>query len=491
VAAKIITMKKYILAFFLFATLTLCCSQDIFIPWKVSSPEEQGLNSLTLINGIKQIKRDNINIHSFLVIRNDHLVVDTYFYPFKKEYNHDLASVTKSITALLIGIAIDKGYIKDEDQPAIQYFPEYKVKNDTLLKLKIKDLLNMSSGFRCSWNNGEQELKQMNYSGDWVKFMLDLPFESLPGTRFSYCSGNFYLLAEILQRTTGMSCHEFAEKYLFQPLDFGVTFWEKNDKGVNHGWGDLFMSAYDLAKIGDLILKDGRWNNKQIISREWIEKIKPLYRIQGTESYGYGWWSDSENPDEIQAVGRGGQRLFIFKEKNIIIAVTGGGFEAGDIDNLVLESVRSYDKHTNKSFSLDSISKMIQLPGHDQNVGTSYLPSGILNKEFLFDKNDLNIRSVRFEQRNKDSFIAISYTDGSRDEHPFGMDNEYIVTNGRKFNLPVALKGKWENNNLVLYYNELCGINLLKLSFTFSDSSVDLIIQDQTDGWIKSLKGRE
>ena len=126
------------------------------LPWNYSSPEKQGMNSITLINGIKKLKQENVNIHSLLIIRNDRVVLDAYFFPFQKEFPHDLASVTKSITALLIGIAIDKGYIKDDDQPVVQFFPEYKMKNDTAFKLRIKDLLNMSSGFKCSWFNGEQ-----------------------------------------------------------------------------------------------------------------------------------------------------------------------------------------------------------------------------------------------------------------------------------------------------------------------------------------------
>jgi CubicO group peptidase (beta-lactamase class C family) len=465
------------------------CGQDS-LPWTFSSPENQGLSSITLINGIKRLKQENVNIHSLLIIRNDKIILDSYFYPFQKGYVHDLASVTKSITALLIGIAIDKGFIKDDEQPVFQYFPEYAVKNDTLLQLKIKHLLNMSSGFKCSLYNGEQELKQMNNSEDWVKYMFDLPFEALPGSKFSYCSGNFYLLAEILQRTTKMTCHDFAIKYLFQPLDFGESYWEYNDKGVNHGWGDLFLSTYDLAKIGYLVLKDGQWNDKQIISEGWINKIKPLYKIQSTESYGYGWWLDSENPDEIQAVGRGGQRLFIFKNRNIIIATTGGGFEAGDLDNLVLDAISTYDENIDNSSSLDSLNKIIKLPR--QVISTVYntLPLKILNKNFQFQENDLNLKTIRLESRNSDFFLILTFNDGSVEEHPFGMNNEYIVSYGKLFGLPVALKGLLEDDKLIIYYNELCRINLLRLSFTFLKTSVDLEINDLTDGWTVTLKGK-
>jgi CubicO group peptidase (beta-lactamase class C family) len=481
-------MRNHFLLFCFLSFINSVCGQQS-LPWKHTSPEDQEMNSNILINGIEHLKNENKNVHSLLVIKNNHLVLDAYFYPFQRNFVHDLASVTKSVTALLIGIAIDKGFIKDDNQPVYQYFPEYTIKSDTLFKLKIKDLLNMASGFKCSWYNGEKELQQMNNSQDWVKFMFSLPFESVPGTKFSYCSGNFYLLAEILQRTTHMTCHDFAKKYLFQPLDFGETYWEQNYKGVNHGWGDLFMTTYDMAKIGSLILKDGKWNDKQIISKGWLDKIKPLYTIQGSESYGYGWWLDSENPDEIQAVGRGGQRLFIFKNRDIIIATTGGGFEAGDLDNLILESIDVFDKNENHSLQLDSLVKLIQHPNPDINTVKNYLTSNILNKDFQLDKNELNLKTIRFENRNKEYYIIITFTDRSKEEHLIGMNNEYLVSNGGLFNLPKALKGSWDNDRLIIYYNELCGINLLKLDFIFSDTSLDLKINDLTDGWTISLKG--
>src|ERR1019366_5595143 len=163
--------------------------------WNMSTPEEQGMSSLVLAKAIKHFKQDSTNIHSLLIIKNNRVVFDVCFYPFQNKYVHDLASVTKSITSLLIGIAIDKKFIKNENEPVFQYFPEYAITNDTLKKITIKDLLNMSSGLRCSWDDGEKELNQMIHSTDWVKFMVGLPFVTMPGEKFSYCSGNFYLLA--------------------------------------------------------------------------------------------------------------------------------------------------------------------------------------------------------------------------------------------------------------------------------------------------------
>jgi CubicO group peptidase (beta-lactamase class C family) len=480
-------MKIYYLLFFLFPIINIGYGQGN-IPWKTSSPEEQGMNSSTFIDGIHKLKKDSTNIHSLLIIRNNHIVLDACFYPFQKDYVHDIASVTKSITALLVGIAIDKGFIKNEDEPVLKYFPGYTVKNDTLKNIKIKDLLNMASGLQCSWNDKEKELEQMQENPDWVQFMLSLPFSSQPGEKFAYCSGNFYLLAEILQRTTKMKCHEFARKYLFDSLQFRQTYWEENSKGVNHGWGDLHISPYDLAKIGYLLLNDGKWKDKPIISNEWLTKIKPLYYIHGTESYGYGWWLDKENPDEIQALGRGGQRLFILREKNTVIVVTGGGFDAGNMDNLVFESIKSYKKNEDHSAELKNTIKTLQAPD-TKSIGENNFSSGMLNKSFHFEKNDLDLNTIRFEQKNNDYYLVLHFTDGSKEEHPIGIGNQYKISNEHVFGLPIALKSFWSNNKLIINYNQLCRINLYRLTFSFYERSVDLDLQDLTNKQNAVLKG--
>jgi CubicO group peptidase (beta-lactamase class C family) len=481
-------MKIYYTLFCLFFIVTRNYAQKN-IPWKISSPEAQGMNSSTLIDGIHKLKKDQTNIHSLLVIRNNHIVLDVCFYPFQKSYVHDIASVTKSVMSLLIGTAIDKGFIKNEDEKVVKFFPEYRIKNDNVKKIRVKDLLNMASGTQCSWDDGEKELEQMQENPDWVEFMLTLPFSSEPGEKFSYCSGNFYLLAEILQRTTKMKCHEFGKKYLFDLLQFRETYWEENSKGVNHGWGDLHVHPYDLAKIGSLLLNDGKWNEKQIISKEWIKKIKPLYYIHGSESYGYGWWLDSENPDEIQALGRGGQRLFILREKNIVIVTTGGGFDAGEIDNLVLESIKSYNKNETHIAELKSLVSTMQLPDI-KSTDRSEFSSGILDKTFHLEKNVLEWNAIRFEKRNnKEYYLVLDFTDGSKEEHPIGLGNEYKTSTEHVFGLPIAIKSHWDNNKLIVDYNELCNINLYRLTFGFYESGIILDLQDLTNKRNALLKG--
>jgi CubicO group peptidase (beta-lactamase class C family) len=459
--------------------------------WKTSSPEEQGMNSLVFANAIRKVNQDGTNIHSLLIIKNNHLVLDASFYPFKNTYVHDLASVTKSITSLLIGIAIDKHFIKSEDEPIVHFFPEYKINNDTLLHVTIKDLLNMASGFGCSWNNGEKELGEMRATNDWVRYMFSLPFANYPGKQFSYCSGNFYLLAEILQRTTKMNGHDFANEYLFKPLEFGKSFWLTNYKGVNHGWGDLHISIYDLAKIGCLILNDGVWNGKQIISKQWIEKIQPLYKIQKNESYGYGWWLDSENPDEIQAVGRGGQRLFIFKNRNLVIATNGGGgYEDGDLDNLALDAIQSYNKYNNNDSLLQEEIKKAASPDASSETIESF-PANELNRLFMLDNNEMGLKSIHFRKESTGYYMALHFADGTKDEHPIGMNNQYKISNEGTWGLPMAVKGKWINDTLHIDYNRLCRIENYKFAISFKETnSIELKVTEASKRINQTIKGK-
>ena len=461
-------------------------------PWQASSPEEQGISSAALADALKRARQHGDNIHSLLIIKNNHIVLDASFYPFENSYAHDLASVTKSITSLLIGIAIDKGFIKSVNQPILDFFPEYKNANDTLKTVTIRDLLNMSSGFQCSWNDGEKELKDMRATKDWANYMLSLPFANFPNAQFSYCSGNYYLLAEILQRTTKVSCLQFAQSYLFKPLAFGKSYWISNYKGINHGWGDLHISIYDFAKIGCLVLNDGIWNGKQIVSKQWLEKIQPLHKAHNTESYGYGWWLDSENPDEIQAEGRGGQRLFIFKGRNMVIATYGGGggYDAGDIDNIVLDAIQAYRNGKNSDSLLQKEIRDVAKPDTSTLTAESF-PDDDLNESFLLADNAMGLKGMRFEKRKNGYYILLDFVNGSEEEHPIGMNDRYRLSKDYEFGLPMAVKGKWANDTLEIHYNRLCRIEDYRFSIVFKEgNSVELRLIEPSNGINQTFAGR-
>jgi CubicO group peptidase (beta-lactamase class C family) len=241
----------------LFSAISFAPSPQPKQGWRASTPEQQGLNSNKLAEAVDFVMREKIRAHSLLVIRNGFIVTDAYFYPFVPNTRHDVASVTKSVTSTLVGLAIDKGLIKDVSQPVLGLLPDRIPANldDRKKAMTLQHLLTMQSGLQCINSPTEVTLFQMMESPDWIKFMFDLPMTDSPGTRFAYSSGAVHLLSAIIRKTSGMKAFEFARRSLFEPLGITDVIWPTDPRGEdNHGWGDLQLRPHDMAKIGYLFL---------------------------------------------------------------------------------------------------------------------------------------------------------------------------------------------------------------------------------------------
>ena len=293
--------------------------------WRSSTPEEQGMDSGKLIEMMEKIRDKNYAIDNITIIRNGYLVTDAYLYPFRKNTKHVIHSVTKSFTSALIGIALDKGYIKSVKQPLLEFFPEKTIANPDQRKrtITLEHLLNMASGLdtqdsvRYRWAG----LGKMTTSEDWAQYVLDLPMAQAPGKRFEYSNGVSYLLSAILQKTTKMSALEFAKKHLFGPLGITDVKWPTNTQGITIGWGKMMLRPHDMAKLGLLYLNKGRWENKQIVSEAWVEASTQKH-ISATpfDGYGYQWWINSAQ--YYMALGYLGQYIFVVPEKNMVVVFT-------------------------------------------------------------------------------------------------------------------------------------------------------------------------
>jgi CubicO group peptidase (beta-lactamase class C family) len=306
---------------FAMASVTIYPAQE----WSVSTPEQQGMQSSKLADMLQYINDSSIEIHSVLIVRHGRLVLDSYFWPFSAEMKHILHSCTKSITSALIGLAIDKGYIKSVNQPIKDFFPELAAGKDDLKKsITIQDLLMMASGLDCkdSYIYGRAGLSAMCSSQDWAQYVLDLPMVASPGDKFEYCSGASYLLSVILQKATKMKAMDFATKYLFEPIGIEDVSWPSSPQGVNIGYGAMQLKPHDMARIGWLYLNKGRWGDRQIVSSAWVE-ASTRRQIDATlyDYYGYQWWVDSAG--YYMAVGYKGQRIFIIPKKDMVVVFTG------------------------------------------------------------------------------------------------------------------------------------------------------------------------
>lgn len=307
--------------------------------WKTNHLKSQKIDTAGIYQLFDQIQKGKSKLHSALLIKNDQIIIEEYFNGYAVNKQHDLRSTTKSIRAILMGIALDKGFIDSIDDPISKYLKNPVPKKNLDVrkeKITIKNLLTMSSGLDCNdWDNKSKGQEDKVYKKkDWLQYTLDLPMVNDPGTVSNYCSMGVVLIAEIISQASGMTIDTFAEQYLFNPLGITNISWNHtSNKDVISSGNRLYMTPRDMAKIGKLILNNGMWNEKQIVSKNWIvESTTPKTKITGID-YGYLWWNiPFKVKDKIivskVATGNGGQYIMVFPELDIITVFTGGAYNS-------------------------------------------------------------------------------------------------------------------------------------------------------------------
>ncbi len=286
-----------------------------------------------------QLQTKENNIHSILLVKNDALIIEEYFDGHSNDTPHDLRSTSKSIRSILMGIAIDKGYIDNVNDPIFKYLKS-STSNKTIdkrkAKITIKHLLTMSSGLDCNdWDKKSKGQEDKVYKKkDWIQYTLDLPVINEPGEVSNYCSMGTVLIAEIISQASGMTIQEFAQQHLFAPLGISNINWgHTSNKNVIASGKRLYMTSRDMAKIGMLILHKGIWNEKRIVSETWIEDATtPKTKITGID-YGYLWWNipfqtNNHILTSKVAAGNGGQYIMTFPTLDMIAIFTGGAYNS-------------------------------------------------------------------------------------------------------------------------------------------------------------------
>ena len=284
---------------------------------------------------LAEIERRDLALHSLLVIRNGAIVSETYYGSQRPDTRHDQYSITKSIASTLVGIAIDRGLIKDVDQSVAELLPQYppRVPVDPYQQMSLEHLLTMTSGL--GWSETDAGFGALYQSDDWPGFMLALPVVAPPGTQFSYCSGCSHLLTAIVENAAEEGVLEFARQNLFEPLGIRDWSWERDADGVPIGGWGLHLTPRDMAKLGYLFLRQGEWDGRQIVSPEWVAAAtKARTTTDSVRGYGYQWWI---NPDEkgFAALGRNGQTVYVRPEADLIVVTTAGGVAHDEIYQLI------------------------------------------------------------------------------------------------------------------------------------------------------------
>lgn len=318
------------------------------------------MDSVSLVAMFDYIDRNDLGIHSVLVVRNGYLVLEAYFYPWHQNRRHDIYSCTKSFTSALVGIAVDEGHLS-LDQKVLDFFPGREVVNDDARKraMTVAHLLTMRSGLdwpesSVSYSSSDNILGQMFRSDDWVQFVLDRPMVAQPGAVFNYNSGASHLLAAIFEQATGESMWVFAVKRLFGPLGISRVHWSFDPDGVTFGAGGLHMLPRDMTKFGYLYLQGGVWEGEQIVPADWVEAST------SASGYGYQWWMLKNGG--YAAFGYKGQRIVVVPDRDLVVVVT-GDFPAATaqflIDAYVVPAARSAEPLPENASALAALESWI------------------------------------------------------------------------------------------------------------------------------------
>jgi CubicO group peptidase (beta-lactamase class C family) len=323
--------------------------------WPVAAAEKEGLDAKLICTiGSTLEKMRDADPNGVVVIRHGVLVYEHYFVAgieYAPNTLHDVRSITKSIVAILAGIALDRGWLKSLDTPVFSFFPNYAdLRTPGKDRITLADLLSMTSGLAwpelaTSYNDPSNILRQMIGAAHPYRFVLARPLVATPGTVWNYNSGGVELLGDILQKVSHRPLDKFAKQALFDPLEITDWQWQQGKNGtLAASWG-LWLRPRDLAKIGQLVLDHGVWEGHKIVSAAWIKTMTArhsppgwLFEHRGL-SYGYLWWRGKlpvadHSANWAGGIGWGGQRLFVVPSLDLVVAATAGVYHRSSDQNL-------------------------------------------------------------------------------------------------------------------------------------------------------------
>ncbi len=494
-----------------------------------STPEQQGISSASIREFLAAIAASGQEFHSIMIIRQGHVVAEGWWSPFSAQHKQQLYSLSKSFIGTAIGMAVDEKRLGIDD-PVLSFFPKDRPAtiSDNLAKLKVRHLLSMSVGHE----KDSIQLIEMSPPGTtWEKTFLNLPVVFEPGTAFLYNSGASYMLSSIVKKVTRQSAHEYLKPRLYDPLGITGATWTENSEGVNIGASNLRIRTEDIGKLGQLYLQEGKWNGKQLISRDWValasKKEIDTGKQDSSWGYGYGFQFWLNPTGGYRADGAYGQYSMVFPDKDTVVVITSESADKETTmhtvwDHLYPALPDSAARPANATGSPsaarpanatgpDSAALPPNPAEHDRlqqelkalvltppQFGTrSPLSPSLSGKKFILDKNQFNTRAVSF-RFSGDKTIFTLLEEGKPDIVITCGMNKWILDGNRKprahslfslrridFDSPVAASAGWKDDRtLVLTFRFIEAIHgdtltclfdgdRIRIQFMFSGARMD------------------
>lgn len=423
---------------------------------------------------------DITELHHLMVVVDGKVAGEIHPAPFKAGDRHTLYSVSKTFTAVAVGLAIEDGLLSVEDE-LVKFFPQYA---QYISGVKIKDVLTMRSGFETKGGMRNSQL-------DWVDYYLSRPLATTPGTRYSYDSIETYLLSAVVQQVTGKDVLTLLNERVFFPMGIDDVEWEKCPKGiVTAGWG-IYMTAEAQAMFGQLLLQKGSWKGQQLVSQEWIEEMMTVRVVRkASNDYGYQIWL-CEYPGAWRADGAYGQYIIVVPQRDMVVVLnqcskSKGWPERSNIWHTVVKNAKgcSIEGEPDELENLAKFEANASLPLLKGDA-TNALAKKYNGKEYKLPKNKLGWKSIKFhfeankftldvvDAEDKKSAIAMGYDKWLMSELA-GYPHYSISAKGRFTGItgPFTTGAcyAWNNDNTLsakIHYTNW--ITSLKLDFKFNE----------------------
>ncbi|MFK8038340.1 MAG: serine hydrolase domain-containing protein [Crocinitomicaceae bacterium] len=308
------------------------------------SLEDAGFNRDSIQNLISEISvTPQRNFRGLVVLKDNQIVIEEYFCGYGKGNILDIRSAGKSVTTLLLGIAIKEGLVDSLDQSLHSLFSkENKRINEDYKSITLRNVLDMSTGLDANsddWNSYAHARKWIE-KDNWKEFLLNIPKKSNPGKNFVYADIHPVLIGLAIEEASGMSLKDYAQKKLFEPLGITQFYWFTNASNQTGAAGNLYITTLDFAKFGALVANEGKWGDEQIVPSNYVESI---INSKNTaigdwfflaQTYGMFWYKTTrkfagKEREYLFASGNGGNQLIVLPKENIVIALGSGAYGQG------------------------------------------------------------------------------------------------------------------------------------------------------------------
>ena len=364
-----------------------------------STPEAQGVSSQAILDFLDAVEREKFELHSFMMLRHGQVIAEGWWEPYGPELVHTMYSMSKSFTSTAVGFAVAEGKMSVDDK-VVSFFPDdlpAKV-SDNLAAMRVKDLLTMSTG------NEKEPTQTVVKEENWVRTFLAQSIAHKPGTQFMYNSAATYMCSAIVQKVTGKTVLKYLTPRLFEPLGISGMGWEMCPRGINTGGWGLSIQSEGLAKFGQLLLKKGQWNDKQLLPAAWIDeatrfhiqqpgedkKDRPKAKNDWLQGYSYQFWRCQHGA--FRGDGAFGQFTIVLPEQDAVIVMTSENKNMqGQIDLVWNHLLPAFDAKAPQAADLSRLKTLKLAPPK----GRKTLP-GITSKSYKLETNDLGLKTASF-----------------------------------------------------------------------------------------------